>query len=326
MSEIKYYTKEEHESPLKLSGVVRKIILLLLILFVVNVFVNIFFYKYSVDRSILVSPLPAQIIDKALIAIKSYGNSRNLEKVVQGVIQNDRNFAVVIENLKTGERYYFNEHKSYNSASLYKLWVMAVTYQQIEAGKLSKTEILSEDIATLNKKFSISSESADLVEGEVTWPVQNALEQMITISDNNSALLLTEKIGLANVSKFLQEYNLLDSKVGTQNANPVTSAHDILTFLKLLYEGQLADSKHTAEMINLLKAQRINTKLPKNLSKNVVIVHKTGELGGFSHDAGIVYTPKGDYIIVIMSKTEDVLSANEKIAEISKQVYSYFTR
>jgi beta-lactamase class A len=73
-----------------------------------------------------------------------------------------------------------------------------------------------------------------------------------------------------------------------------------------------------------LKNQQLNNKLPKLLEKETVIAHKTGELESFSHDAGIVYSDNGDYIIVIMSETDNRNRANDTIAQISKEVYDYF--
>ena len=84
----------------------------------------------------------------------SFGSKRieiveenQLEKVVTDALAGTRgNYAVVVWNLKTGEKYFSNEEKVFDAASLYKLWVMAETYRQIDAGKLSEEEILTEDI------------------------------------------------------------------------------------------------------------------------------------------------------------------------------------
>ena len=54
--------------------------------------------------------------------------------------------------------------------------------------------------------------------------------------------------------------------------------------------------------------------------------HKTGELDGYKHDAGIVYAPKGDYVIVVMSNTKDPQTAVDVIAKISKAVYDHFEK
>ena len=79
-------------------------------------------------------------------------------------------------------------------------------------------------------------------------------------------------------------------------------------------------------MLDLLKKQKLNNKLPANLPEGVEIAHKTGEIGYFTHDAGIVYTSKGDYIIVVLSQSDMPSAAEDRIASISKNVYDYFQK
>ena len=321
MRKIIYYKHIEQNKSSKLSFISLALFVILILFFGYSVLQR---NKSNNEGFPLISPV-AKIINETVSFINSRQNSKALESIIQNILKNDKNYyGIVIDNLKTGERYYFNEDKIFNSASLYKLWVMAVVYQKIENGRISKTNILSENVVDLNEKFNISTESAELTQGTITWPVQNALQLMITISDNYSALLLAEKIGLVSISDFLKKYGLSESKVGNLYKDPVTSAQDAANFIRQLYDGQLASSENTLEMIDLLKNQQINTKLSKNLPKNTVIAHKTGELNGFSHDAGIVYSQKGDYIIVILSKTDHPLETNENIAEISREVYDYF--
>ncbi len=77
-------------------------------------------------------------------------------------------------------------------------------------------------------------------------------------------------------------------------------------------------------MLEILKRQRINDRIPKYLPDDLEVAHKTGELDGFKHDAGIVYTPKGDYLFIALSKSTSPAQAAERIALLSKEVYAYF--
>lgn len=234
-------------------------------------------------------------------------------------------YAVVIENEKTGESYKKNEHLVYDAASLYKLWIMAAVYQQIEQGKLKENDSLHADISKLNKKFHIATEAAEFNEGEIDFTVGSALQQMITISHNYAALSLVEKIKLSTVKSFLAKEGFTESTLGSDNSGPTTTASDIALFYKKLSHGELANPEHTQQMLTLLKKQRLNTKLPKYLPQGVIIAHKTGELGMMTHDAGIVYVPDGDYRIVVLSKSSYPPGAKERIGQLSKSVYEYMT-
>ena len=74
-------------------------------------------------------------------------------------------------------------------------------------------------------------------------------------------------------------------------------------------------------MIELLKRQELNDRIPKNLPKSAPVAHKTGELGGAKHDAGIVFTKKGDYILILMSDTNVPQNAAEVEAKISRDIF-----
>lgn len=319
------YSKFPQNSPRKRKNIPKFYILLPIIIAILYVFVLIPF-KNSRQASNFISPLASGIIEKGVEFLNPDENSTSLEKIIQSELSNTNGeYAVAIKNLKTGERYYFNEQKVFDAASLYKLFVMATIFQKIQDGDLTKTQILSQKIPVLNNKFRISSESAELKEGSITLPVQSALSRMITSSDNYSALLLAENARLSNVSTFLQKNSFKASRVGTKGETPATTASDITSFFEKLYKGDLASAESTADMLKLLKSQKLNGKIPKYLPKDVITAHKTGELGRLSHDAGIIYSPKGDYIMVILSDTSKPVDTNEEIALISKAVHEYFT-
>ncbi|MBI2074821.1 MAG: serine hydrolase [Candidatus Levybacteria bacterium] len=249
----------------------------------------------------------------------------NLEQTIKKTLAGAKGeYSIVIKNLKTGESYSIDNHKTDKVGSLYKLWIMATAFEQIQNGQLKEDEILSGDVAALNSEFGIDPDSADLTDGVVTFRVSEALKQMITISHNYAALLLSEKVKLSNVRSFLEKNGFKESVV--KEDEPVSSPYDIALFLEKLYKGKLANKKYTNEMLDLLKQQQLNDKLPQYLPQGTVIAHKTGELDYLSHDAGIVYTKKGDYIIVVFSQSDFPAGAEERIAKISKAVYDYFTK
>lgn len=245
-----------------------------------------------------------------------------LENVIDEVLADaEGTYGVVVKHLGTDEAYVSNEHEQFRSASLYKLWVMKVAYDQLHNGSLSPDEVLEREVTELNGLYDIATESAEKTEGKVTYPASEALAQMITVSDNYAAYVLADRINLGNVSSFLQEYSFADSQIAQP---PTTSAYDVARFYELLYDGELADPESTDAMISLLKQQQLTYKLPLYLPEDVEIAHKTGELDAVTHDAGIVFTDNGDYIIAVLSESEEPDVAADVIAEVSREVYEYF--
>lgn len=265
--------------------------------------------------TLLPSPSPKVIRYKTL--------QETIEKSLEGTTGS---YGVFVKNLKTGESFSLNENKIFEAGSLYKLWTMAAVFKQLEQGELKEDQKLSQGIAVLNRKFAIDPELAEQTQGTITLTVNEALNQMITISHNYAALLLTEKIGLSKVAAFLGEEGFNNSKVGTDGSAPAAIPLDIALFFEKLYKGELGNADSTSKMLELLKSQKLNNKLPKNLPPGTIIAHKTGELGWFSHDAGIVYSPKGEYIVVVMSESQSPKGAEERIADLSLNIYNYFLK
>ncbi len=268
-------------------------------------------------RPLFINPViytdPGKKIEKA-----SFGDV--VKKALEGT---KGTYAVSIIDLQSGREYHRLEHRKFEAGSLYKLWIMATAFDQIIKKTFSKETVLSQDVAILNEKFNIDPEVAEQTEGEISLSVSDALFQMITYSDNYAALLLSERVKLSNVKSFLVKNEFKESSVGEP---PMTTSSDIATFFKKIYEGSLVNNTASKEMLELLRKQRLNNKLPIYLPKGVVIAHKTGEIGEFTHDAGIVYTEKGNYIIVILSESTNPAGAEERIADVSKAVYEYFVR
>lgn len=286
----------------------------LLIIILIGVLALIFKKAYPSGQ--IVSPIPPEPKQSA-----------SLQTVVQKELEGATgSYGIIIKNLKTDEYYSLNSQKTFLSASLYKLWVMGTVYQQIKDGALHEDDVLSQEISVLNEEFYLDPETAEETEGTMTLSVKDALTQMISISDNYAALLLTEKVKLSSVASFLPTNGLTQSKVGTHGDAPTVTAYDMALFWEKLYENEIVDKQSSKEMLDLLKKQQVNNKIPKDLPEKIITAHKTGELDKFSHDAGIVFTPKGDYLIVVLSESETPSLAEETIAKISLVVYNYFTK
>lgn len=250
-------------------------------------------------------------VKKELISpLSTIQTENSLRNAVENALNGAKGtYGISIKNLKTGEAYSQNDHKAFETGSLYKLWIMVTAFKQIQEGKLTTEEVLSEDVNTL---------------GIVTMIVDDALNQMITISHNPAALLLTKKIKLSTVAIFLKENEFKESSLGISGGSPKSTSSDIALFYEKLYTGKFANKEYTDKMINILKNQKLKNGLPKYLPDESKTANKTGDIGWFKHDGGIVFTDQGDYIIVIMSESNYPQGAQERIALVSKAVFNYF--
>lgn len=245
-----------------------------------------------------------------------------LKEAVNKVLSGTKgNYAAYIKNLKTGETFAQNEHESFEAGSLYKLWLLGAVFEKIKDETLKEDEILSGDITDLNTSFDIASDEAELTEGQITLTAKDAIEQMITISHNYSALLLTSKVGSSKINDFILKYGFNESSV---DPSIKTTASDMARFFEELYAGRIIDKEYSEKMLEILSRQKISDRIPEKLPQGIKVAHKTADIGFFEHDVGIVYSEKGDYIIVVLTETEFPQAAGEKIADLSEAVYNYF--
>lgn len=301
-----------------------KLLLLSLLTFILMLlaFIKVQGAEEGTLESTILTPLAAPI-EKSIETYKNITRSRELEQIVNDSIKDeDGTYAVVVKNLKTGENYSLNETRKFDSASLYKLWTMGTVYQQIEDGKLTKDKPLSMSIEELNRIFDLG-EDAEQTEGTISRTVGEAVEQMITISHNYSALLLTYTVKNASVKKFLLDNHLTASNTGSP---PRTTAKDTADYYEKLYKSELVSESASKDMLEVLKRQQLNDRIPKYLPEKTVVAHKTGELGAVKHDAGIVFSPNGDYILVLLSETSSQANAAEVEAKLSQKIWEYFNK
>ena len=258
------------------------------------------------------TPLPTPIQTEAQLAYV----------VAQAMDHATGTYGLAIKNLQTGESFYANEHVPFDAASLYKLWIMAAVYSEIDAGRMNESMVLSADIPTLNATFNISSNNAERTDGGVSLTVADALNRMITVSDNYAALLLGYHVTFEEVKRYLHDHGLYESILGSRNT---ITALDASLFYEKLYNGELASSLSTAKMFDLLIKQELNDQIPRYLPADVVVAHKTGALAGVNHDAGMILGAPGNYIIVILSNSATPVRAKETNARLSEAVFNYFT-
>lgn len=237
-------------------------------------------------------------------------------------------YAVFAKDLKSGESFEIASNETFGTASIYKLAVMYKTYDLIEKDELKKEDLLSAEKIILDRIIEGEENNSDVKVrplrtkngGMVSLTVENALNAMITISDNYSALLLAQRLGWVNIDKFLKEQNVQDFNFIGKNTPNVT-ANAIGNLLERIYSNTAINTKYSKEMKNLLFAQKVNDRIPKYLPDDIKVGHKTGELGSIRHDAGIVIGKNSHYIFVFLTDTPKPDEATETIALLSSKIF-----
>jgi beta-lactamase class A len=80
--------------------------------------------------------------------------------------------------------------------------------------------------------------------------------------------------------------------------NNVTSPRDMALLLERLVKGELLSRESTGVALDILLRQQLNQRLPRYLPPTVAVGHKTGTFYTSRNDAGIIYLPDGQRIVI----------------------------
>jgi beta-lactamase class A len=220
----------------------------------------------------------------------------------------------IADRASTTPLYSHDANTNVTTASLYKLGVLMEAERRVDSGQLRYR-----DLITIGED-DVTDEGSGYEVGAVL-SVDDALEAMITLSDNGAALALWHLFGGDTIDATLARAGMPDFHVTFDSAgNTVATPRAIGTFFGLLARKELVSAAASERMLARLKRQTINDRLPAALPKQTVVAHKTGNLEGLIHDAGFIFTPTGERIVVVMT-WDAYEGANAFIAEIAKVVY-----
>src|SRR5262249_11136039 len=143
-----------------------------------------------------------------------------------------------------------------------------------------------ESLPISDDALSYDAGTMELGDGE-TLTVAEALERMVTLSDNASAVMLGGRVGAWRINATLGGLGMDTSHYSLERMT--TSALDMLHMIELIADGRAVSKAASADMVHLLLRQRVNDRLPRLLPYDVQVAHKTGNLPGTVNDVGVLY-------------------------------------
>lgn len=224
-------------------------------------------------------------------------------------------YAFFVKDLSTGSGAAHDAGRVFNAASVFKLFVMLEVFNQQAAGLLDWDDRLT--ITPYYDGFGLSPRSTARCQ---VLTVAEAMDAMMSVSDNAAAVLLQDLVRAPNVNRSIQALGLKDSGLFTEGL-PVTAA-DLGLLLEAIVRGAAVSEAASAEMIELMKGEVIDNGLRAGVPANVPVAHKTGNWSDATHDAGIVFAKDGPYVFVVLSDTDHETSV---IRALSEAAYDYFT-
>ncbi|MEE1200011.1 MAG: serine hydrolase [Christensenellales bacterium] len=232
----------------------------------------------------------------------------------------DRNYLERIRNVTGNVSFYYHpqggtviSHQpdiSMTAASLIKIPIMVEAFRRMEEGTLDPDELLP--VRREDKKPSCGV--LTYLHDNVRVSMMDLVVLMIIVSDNTATNLLIDRLGIPQVNETMRAlgipgialrrklYEPLLERQGIQNT---VTARGIGQLLERIVEGTLLGPEADGKMLQILKDQQLNGKIPFYLeSMGIEVAHKTGENTGVTHDAGIVLTRRPFVLCMLSSEVE----------------------
>ncbi|QSQ08468.1 Extended-spectrum beta-lactamase PER-1 [Koleobacter methoxysyntrophicus] len=252
-----------------------------------------------------------------------------LKSIIEGV---RGTVGVIVKGLSTGDIFSYNEGVVFPAASVIKLSILWALFEEIEAGKLSLDDEITLSDQHRVGGFGILKE----LHSGLNLTIKDLATLMIILSDNVATNILIDIIGIERINESIKgigmkktslQRKMMDVQAKQRGLDNFTTPEDTLIILENYINSNKLSQDSRQIMIDILKRQQCNNKLPEFLPEGWVLAHKTGDLPGVEHDVGILYTNRKTVIIIVMTK--DLIDNREGIKlnnEIGRIVYSHFNQ
>ena len=178
------------------------------------------------------------------------------EKIVPALERLSGDTGVYLCNLVTGDMRAYAADKPVVAASVIKIPVMIEVFRQARDGLLDLNEIhrLSDD-----ERLPSCGTLLDLT------------RLMVIVSDNAATNILIRRVGMENVNRTIRELGcektclrrlLFDGEAAARGIENSITAGEMGLLLEKLYQGEVVSAEASAQMLDILKDQRLNGKLP----------------------------------------------------------------
>lgn len=291
----------------------------------------------------------------------------SLQEKLQNVLKDvSGTFGVAVKHVGTGEAAYIHGEDLFQTASACKVAVLATLFDEVEKGNLSlqdRLKLSREDLVPgsgVLQKFDIGLEVTvkDLAMMMVIVSDNQGTDKILELIGKEKVNKFTASLGLDSMhlehtiwellwgyadlppkEKNVENYIELDevteadedfsaSPIFDMNRpNNVSSPCDMNALLEQLAHKTLISEKASEKMLEILRSQQLDHRLPYLLPDEAVVANKTGTIGSVMNDVGIVDLPqdKGCFVISVFSRDNEThMEGEQTIARLSKTAYDHF--
>jgi beta-lactamase class A len=246
---------------------------------------------------------------------------------------------IFLKDLQTGDEVMINAEVAYAGLSVLKIAVLEEAYRSLDQPPSIETRKLISETMTESGNFTANLLLRDVIDDGDSYRAVDELTASM------------KRIGLRNTF-MAAPYD--EKELAAPIASPANSRTDISTnpdpfiqttpldiglllemiyqcsygggTLMLTYPGSLT-ADECQQMIKWMAQNRTNNLIEAGVPEGTKVAHKHGWISDTHADAGLVFTPGGDYVLVIFLHRPQWLEWEESallIADISTATYNYF--
>jgi len=245
---------------------------------------------------------------------------------------------IFVKDLATGEELALNGEVAFAGMSLMKVAIMEEFFRQLDRlPTIEETKLLTETM-TLSGNYTANLLLAEIGEGDPYRGVRRLTESM-------------QRVGLVNTFMatpydedqpppcIVTPANSRQDVDTEPDPYMQTTPQDMGLLMEMIYQaargggtliaaypGQIT-SQECQAMLELMKGNRIGSLIEEGVPAGTPLTHKHGWIGDTHADAGIVFSPGGDYVLVIFLYQQGWLQWEQSaplIADIAHITYNYF--
>lgn len=256
---------------------------------------------------------------------------RKLKEIIDGRIAagDTTHVSVFVRHLDSGSSFGINSKELFAPASLLKVPLMMAWLKRAERNP-----------AVLMQKFTFdgrrdltatqSVKPRETLRPGVAYTVDDLLYRMLAYSDNNAWWLLLTNIDTKELDAIVADLDV--------NFDPAKAAGDSISvrafssFFRVLYNATYLNREMSEKALEYLSHMDFRDGIIAGVPIGVPVASKFGERtlenSGVRelHEFGIVYHPKGPYLIGIMTKGNDFGRLVTVLRDISFEVYGEMER
>jgi beta-lactamase class A len=230
--------------------------------------------------------------------------------------------SAVVVDVQTGASASLDAERVWPAASLFKIPILIEILSEEDSGQLDaerRLEIRPQDW----------TDGSGVLQARVgdQLSVRELTRLMIQESDNIAALVLLDAAGVTRTNATSERLGLHATRLvdhrGGETGEHTTSAADMAHLLLGLASGQVINQHVSEAALSVLELKQTVSWLADDLPFWVKVAHKWGDLPQARNDAGVVFTPRGSYVVAVLTEGGQPEESANLIARASRVGYDY---